>query len=199
MNETYHSLKGSMGESQHVFIENGLNYLMGENVDNKIGVLEIGMGTGLNVLLTCLNKGERSVDYQTLEPFPLGKDIWTNLNYPEKETAPLFRRIHEGPWEKMFKLDAQFQLSKYRSKLEDWTSDRLVDIIYFDAFAPSKQPEMWSVANLEICLDSLASGGIMVTYCASGQFKRNLRSLNFEIQVLPGALGKKEMVRAIKP
>ena len=110
----------------------------------------------------------------------------------------LLQQIHACLWEEKQVLNDSFALTKYETTLESYTKDQDFDIIFFDAFAPSKQPEVWSLDNIKKCHDLLKSEGILTTYCAQGQFKRNLKEAGFEIEALPGAMGKKQMVRAKK-
>ena len=194
LDETYHSTRGALGESIHVYIENGINTLT--NTDIKL--LEVGFGTGLNALLTYqfAKKKQLNVRYHTLEPFPLSKEIYENLGYAgAEEEREVFHRMHvltEGD----LSISPFFEFHRYQKTLEDFFPKQTFDIIYFDAFAPSRQPEIWSKENLSKCLDLLNPGGIMVTYCAQGQFKRDLAAIGFQVEVLPGGMGKKEMVRA---
>ncbi len=194
LNETYHSTRGALGESQYVFIEQGLNQ---KKDQQKIDILEVGFGTGLNALLTSQFASEKklSIRYETLETVPLGPELYLSLNYEPKD---LLNQIHFCEWEELTEIDSHFKLTKRNQSLEQFTTELHFDIIYFDAFAPSKQPEIWSLDNLRKCWSLLKAGGILVTYCSQGQFKRNLAEAGFSIEVLPGALGKKEMVRATK-
>ena len=199
--ETYHSSRGAMGESQYVFIKMGLDYLL-ENLGLKmIKIFEVGMGTGLNVLLSAqfAEKHAVAIDFHSIEPFPIDQDIYLNLNYGAGESSKrLLQQIHTGSWEKKQLLNDSFALTKHEITLESYTKDQDFDMIFFDAFAPSKQPEVWSLDNIKKCHDLLKSEGILTTYCAQGQFKRNLKEAGFELEVLQGAMGKKEMVRATK-
>jgi tRNA U34 5-methylaminomethyl-2-thiouridine-forming methyltransferase MnmC len=199
LKETYHSFHGAKGESQHVFIEYGLSTIE----KPKINVFEVGMGTGLNVFLTALEAARRgvSIRYDTIEPIPLDKRLYGALNYGRKEEElNLLQLIHSSAWDIPVKITAHFEFTKQKKTLESVAlEENHFDIVYFDAFAPSKQPELWSLDNLKKCYNSLIAGGILTTYCAQGQFKRNLKSIGFEVESLPGAMGKKEMVRARKP
>lgn len=200
MNETYHSTKGALGESKYVFIEKGLDYFVQKNNSKSVNVLEIGLGTGLNALLTHQYAETREVNiyYTTLEPFPLSVQLVDSLIYQSFDQE-IFRQIHSEEWEKKNTLSPFFHFQKHQSTLENFHTDLKFDVIYFDAFAPSKQPEVWSLENLQKCFDYLNPNSILTTYCAQGQFKRNLKSIGFEIELLQGAMGKKEMVRASSP
>ncbi len=131
----------------------------------------------------------------SLEPFPIPTEVRQQMDL---SSDIRFNLIHSSEWEKPVKFTDYFTLEKRKSGIEELNELNEYDVIFFDAFAPSKQPEIWSADNLRICFASLKKGGILTTYCAQGQFKRNLVEVGFEVEVLPGALGKKEMVRAIK-
>ena len=202
LNETYHSTRGARGESLHVFIKEGLEYWRAKNNTDQIRILEIGLGTGLNAFLTAefCDQFNQDILFTSLEPFPVKKELYENLNfYQSDEEKALLMKIHESSWETTEALSEDFMLFKTETRLEAFTDQEPYHIIYFDAFAPSKQPEVWSLENLRKCYDLLEPGGILTTYCAQGQFKRNLVEVGFEIETLQGAMGKKEMVRAVKP
>lgn len=201
LNETYHSTRGARGESMHVFIKEGLEHWLGENHKEEIGILEVGLGTGLNAFLTAVWAEEKNqkVRFTSLEPFPIKKDIYESLNYFETEDEKkILLKIHNREWETKVSITPSFDLIKTTTKLEAFQSSGSFDIIYFDAFAPSKQPEVWSSENLKKCFDLLNPNGILTTYCAQGQFKRNLKEAGFFVETLKGAMGKKEMVRGRK-
>lgn len=203
LNETYHSFHGAVQESKHVFIKEGLDYLkIGQGLE-RINVLEVGFGTGLNAILTSEWAAENQVkiNFTTLEPFPLQEAIFTQLNYAQffinPEIQEDFLRLHYAEWEQNFQLNFYFSILKTESKLQEFISKDKYDIIFFDAFAPNKQAEMWGLKTLEKTVGYLTKGGVLVTYCAKGQLKRDLAGLGLEVATLPGPPGKKEMVRAI--
>ncbi|HTE34127.1 MAG TPA: tRNA (5-methylaminomethyl-2-thiouridine)(34)-methyltransferase MnmD [Chryseolinea sp.] len=201
LQETYHSVHGAIQESNHVFIQSGLQYLLDVKHSHSATVLEIGFGTGLNAWLTMAfaRAHEVSIRYVTIEAFPLDESIWSKLNYAEPPMRGEFFRMHQADWEKDVELHPEFHLRKIHGKLEDISIDEAAyDVIFYDAFAPSKQAEMWSLPMLEKSVNGLKAGGVFVTYCAKGQLKRDLRSLNLSTATLPGPPGKKEMVRATK-
>lgn len=201
MNETYHSLHGALTESQHVFIKMGLE-VMHDDLE-AVTILEVGYGTGLNAFLSLIwaEEHKKNIHFITLEPFPLSTEIVERLNYadqlPEK-WKKYFQVLHSSAWEHPVKISEYFTISKSKSKLEDFSFDQLADLIYFDAFAPNKQPEVWDLNNIEKCYSLLKSPGILVSYCAQGQFKRNLKASGFTVENLPGPPGKKEMTRGLK-
>lgn len=201
LNETYHSTRGARGESMHVFIKEGLEHLLSNSNLDDVRILEVGLGTGLNAFLTATFAKDHSqkIHFTSLEPFPIEKEIYERLNYADsEEERELMMQIHEVDWESDQQLDAHFTLHKTIRKLENFESEETSDIIYFDAFAPSKQAEVWSLKNLKKCYSLLNPEGVLTTYCAQGQFKRNLVEAGFEVETLQGAMGKKEMVRARK-
>ncbi|MBV6643976.1 MAG: tRNA (5-methylaminomethyl-2-thiouridine)(34)-methyltransferase MnmD [Cyclobacteriaceae bacterium] len=200
LNETYHSWRGAMGESVQVFIESGLEYLYHER--EKISILEIGFGTGLNAVLAYQFAQQRMVnlEFETLEPYPIPPEIYQQLNYfsDQPRWSKALQALHDHSWDVRHDFE-HFQFLKRQETLESYQPEKNFDVIFFDAFAPSKQAAVWSLPNIQKCYRSLATGGILVTYCAQGQFKRNLLATGFEVESLPGAMGKKEMVRARKP
>ena len=201
LNETYHSTRGAKGESMHVFIKEGLEHWISNHQKEEVRILEIGLGTGLNAFLTAIWAQERSqkIHFTSLEPFPVEKSIFENLNFYQSEKEKrLLMDIHQSEWEKEVEMVSNFSLCKTALKLEHFNTSEHFHIIYFDAFAPSKQPDVWSLDNLKKCFRLLYTKGILTTYCAQGQFKRNLNKAGFEVETLQGAMGKKEMVRGKK-
>lgn len=202
--EIYHSRKGAKQESEHVFLWAGLEKVLAEK--DAIKILEVGFGTGFNCLLT-LNKvqnTEVNIDYVGLEPFPVAWEMLEQLNYPKlfenQELDWHFKKIHQLEMNKKHPIETNFQLIKVQQSLSDYfVEENDFDLIYFDAFAPSKQPEMWTIPIFRKCYDLLKNQGIWVTYCAKGQVKRDLKEVGFEIESLQGPPGKREMIRAIKP
>lgn len=205
LNETYHSTHGALTESEHVFIKHGLDYLKSQG-RNKVNILEVGFGTGLNALLTqgytSLHTG-LTVDYVTLEPLPLKKDLIAELKYHElledQVSKEDFLQLHTREWEQEYELNGGLTFTKHLTTLQEFNSDKQFDLVFYDAFAPSKQAEMWDFEVLRNLINKMASGGVLVTYCARGQFKRDLAALNMSVETLPGPPGKKEMVRGTLP
>lgn len=200
MDETYHSRHGALQESEYVFIEKGFSFFLEKNNTNKLSILEIGFGTGLNAWLTA-RKAEtekKQVAYSSLETFPIPEEIWSALNYGAEDKL-LFEKIHRAAWNEWVEITPFFTLKKSTTSLQRTTLDAgAFDIIYFDAFAPNKQPEMWELAAIKKTIDAMKPGGVFVTYCAKGQLKRDLKNLGLEVESLPGPPGKREMVRALK-
>ncbi len=201
LNETYHSFHGALQESVHVFINMGLKYYFEKCQKSTARILEVGFGTGLNALLTeeYAANNEVEIYFETLETVPLGSDIYEKLNYAQKMAKQeIFTAMHSAAWNWEEKITDFFSIKKIEGSLIDYQNNDLFDLIYFDAFAPSKQPELWSKSIMGKMHSLLNSGGIITTYCAKGQLKRDLRDVGFEVSTLPGAPGKKEMVRGQK-
>ncbi len=200
LNEHYHSTNGALQESNHIFIGCGFNAL----AHAELHILEVGFGTGLNAWLTALSAAAKNVRvaYTSLEKFPLNAGDVALLNYTSgaktKEEAALFYALHESPWEVAQQLTPHFSLLKLRCALEDFTSTEKFNLIYFDAFAPAVQPELWTEEIFRSMHSVLKSGGILVTYCAQGQVKRNMKAAGFSIERLPGPPGKREITRATR-
>lgn len=197
---SFHSKYGAITESNHVFILNGLNCI--ESNVSPIKILEVGFGTGLNLLLTFLNR--ENVIYHALEPHPLNSIILEGLNYQNFMNNPvkaseIFKIASKDIWNQEIKLSENFKLLKYRTKLEDFETDTKFHLIYYDTFAPSAQPELWAEEILTKVYDLLLPGGIFVTYCAKGTVKRIFKNLGALVQSPSGPPGKREMTRVIKP
>ncbi len=200
-NESYHSRHGAISESKHVFIENGIAVL---REHNTIKVVEVGFGTGLNALLTYdfARNFNVKVEYHAIEPFPLGQEICNALDYPmqmkQKELVGIQEQMHSSD-NAVIDINQHFQLHRYKAKLLDLLNKIIeADIVYYDAFGPRVQSEMWEFENLHAVDKMLRPGGILVTYCAQGEFKRILKQLGYVIERLKGPPGKREMTRATK-
>ena len=196
---SYHSTHGAVQESRHIFIKAGLEDLLA--TQTIIRILEMGFGTGLNALLVRqvadLNPSI-SFHYTTYERYPVSPQRVRQLNYPEVLCCPpaWLHELHDADWDTAQPLAPNFTLLKHRRDFLAGPQDA-AQVIFYDAFAPEQQPELWTVAAMERCHRLLAPGGRLVTYCAKGQFKRNLRAAGFRVEGLPGPIGKREMVRAL--
>ena len=202
LNETYHSVHGAMQESIHVFIKNGFDFIAANSDHDEIRMLEIGFGTGLNAWLTWQSSQQtkKKINYTSLEAFPVPEEIWSKLNYTTAlPDSNAFRKLHEAPWNVQVDIEVNFTLHKLHTTLQQVQLPAdFYDVIYFDAFAPSKQPEMWTFEILEKVVSLMRTGGAFVTYCAKGQLKRDLKTLGLHVETLEGPPGKKEMVRGSK-
>jgi len=199
---TYHSRYGAVTESLHVFIGAGLRFKAA--VQPQVSVLEVGFGTGLNAFLTWLEAERRglTVRYTGIEVSPLAPEEAAVFNYaaclgqPERQTD--FCRLHTCAWERVVRLSEHFWLRKKQMPVQAYRATSAFDVIYFDAFAPQAQPEMWTETIFRAMYRALRPEGLLVTYCAKGDVKRTLRSVGFEVEGLPGPPGKREMTRAWK-
>ena len=199
MDEHYHSVNGAVQESRHVFIEAGLH----RQEKKDITVFEVGFGTGLNAYLTLLDaeNEDRSVDYFSVELYPLDPALVRALNYgdmicPEKKM--LFTALHSAAWNEPVKITDHFTLHKIQGDNNSCTLPEDMDLIYFDAFAPDKQPEMWSQEIFDRLYAHTSEGGILTTYCAKGVVRRMMQKAGYSVERIPGPPGKREMLRAIK-
>lgn len=201
MDEQYHSVHGAITESKHVFIQNGY---VAHTKENPF-VFEIGFGTGLNALLTALsaNEQKRPTTFYTIEKFPLDKDISDKLNYGNlisEEAEKILNTIHSCEWESLVPITNFFSLKKIKADLVNDPLENLpeMDIIYFDAFGPDKQPDMWQKEIFKKIYSVTATNGMLVTYSAKGAVRRSLATCGFEMERLPGPPGKFQMLRGIK-
>lgn len=199
---TYHSRYGAVTESAHVFIDNGLRYKA--VVQSDLAVLEVGLGTGLNAFMTALEAERRNlyVYYTAIEAYPLSQKDAAGFNYAELLRVPErkadFLRLHRCSWEKPLILSPHFTFEKRKIRLEEFAATEAYDLIYFDAFAPQAQPELWTAGILAKMYAALRPDGVLVTYCAKGDFKRTLKEVGFQVERLAGPPGKREMTRAEK-
>lgn len=198
--ETYHSRHGAVQESRHVFIAEGLDAWRSK--PGVIRILEVGFGTGLNALLAWewAEQHQREVHFQTLEPYPLKRAEWEALSFEiEVLGAPkAWSDLHGADWERTVPLSGRFSLEKLRLTWEDWNREP-VDVVFFDAFGPPTQPEMWTSVSLLRAARALRPEGMLVTYCAKGVVRRRMEQAGLVVERLPGPPGKREMLRAIQP
>lgn len=200
--EKYHSRFGAITESLQVFINAGLKSRILSQ--SKIDVLEVGLGTGLNALLTWVEseKAKTNIFYTAVEAFPLPETNWRALNFGEilgGESHTIFEKIHRAEWGQWAPVSDSFSILKLQEKVENTSFQENFDLIYYDAFAPDSQPELWTLAIFRKMFNALRPDGILTTYCAKGEVKRNLKATGFLIESLPGPPGKREMTRATKP
>ena len=198
--EHYHSTFGAIQESQHVFIKSGLDYLP-TNL-KKIDVLEIGFGTGLNALLTFLwaNKNKTIVNYTGVEAYRIMVNLAEELNYPQllKADAEIFLKMHLAQSEEIA-LSKYFNFNRITRLLQELQlRESVYDIVYFDAFSPDTQPELWTKTIFTKLNTAMKRGGVLTTYSTKGIVKRALKAAGFNIEKLPGPPGKREILRAVK-
>ena len=187
--ETYHSTHGAVQESMHVFIENGLKACDKE----MIRVLEVGLGTGLNAMLT-LQYATKKIDYCALEPYPLSKEILNELVTSGSDQFEM--KFHLSAPNEWISIHEQFSFVRMDGGLEEFSSEEKFDVIYYDAFGPRVEPGLWTLERLQQCFNLLNEGGVFVTYCAKGEVRRNLQAAGFVVERLAGPPGKREMLRA---
>jgi len=198
LNEHYHSTFGAVQESKHIFIEAGLH----QCEQTSINLFEIGFGTGLNAYLTALecSKTNQSILYISVEKYPLPVGIWTTLNYSEmipEGNSLLFKMIHEAKWNEIAKVTDHFSLLKLSVDLlhVNYPILPLFDLIYFDAFSPEKQPELWDTSVFTQIASHCEFKAILVTYCAKGVVRRSMIAAGFTVERIPGPPGKREILR----
>lgn len=202
LGEHYHSIHGAVQESMHIFIDAGFRYLKINS--EKINILEIGFGTGLNALLTLMESEENNqeINYTSVEAFPLEEEIYQKINYPmlfqDKNISTSFLKIHKVGWGEFKNITKKFALKKRHKKIEDIILPKNnYDLVYFDAFAPDVQPELWTTEIFIKIATSMKKDGILTTYSAKGKVKRALKASGFAIENIPGPPGKREITRAI--
>jgi tRNA U34 5-methylaminomethyl-2-thiouridine-forming methyltransferase MnmC len=199
LNEHYHSVHGAVQESSLVYIRNGLEFCKADPVN----IFELGLGTGLNVLLSVIysNENKLRIDYTSIEKYPLPLSVLNTLNHHSfagEKGKDIFSKIHKSKWDSTEKISEYFNLKKIKGDFVNHNIDGKYDLIYFDAFGPDKQPDIWTVGVFEKISDLTVKGGIFVTYSAKGEVKRLLKANGFKITMLPGPPGKRQMIRATK-
>jgi tRNA U34 5-methylaminomethyl-2-thiouridine-forming methyltransferase MnmC len=200
LDEGYHSKHGAIQEAKHVFIQNGLAYF----IQKELSVLEVGFGTGLNALLALdfAVTNKIKISYSGLETKLLEYSLVEKMNYLEQlklfEYNDFFKKMHTEKEGEEVELSSYLKFKKHNMKVQDFVTNEKFDIVFYDAFSPTSQLEMWEVSIFEKLFSQIKSGGVLVTYCAKGQLKRDLKSCGFRVESLPGPPGKREMVRAVK-
>ncbi|WP_367913746.1 tRNA (5-methylaminomethyl-2-thiouridine)(34)-methyltransferase MnmD [Leadbetterella sp. DM7] len=189
--QTYHSIHGARTESERVFIELGLTYAA--TVFHELNILEVGFGTGLNAWLTQqkVARGQIPVNYTGIEAYPLAPSDYQML-------PPELCTLQELPWEVPHTISPGFNVIKKKARLEDFHSDTLFHLVYFDAFSPDAQPELWSADIFVRIGNMMCNGGVITTYCSKSSVQKNLRSAGFTVEKHPGPPHKREVLRAIK-
>lgn len=199
LNEHYHSVHGAIQESEFIFIKTGFESCRAD----KVNIFEVGFGTGLNAFLTAMKSqsDNREVNYTAIEKFPLEESMVSLLNYPQFEGEAgmeIFDLIHRLPWNHRARICRNFNLMKINGDITNYSIPGTYNLIYFDAFSPDKQPEIWSREVLESIAAVTEKDGIFVTYSAKGEVRRNLSACGFEVTLLPGPPGKRQIIRAVK-
>ncbi|MFS4481623.1 tRNA (5-methylaminomethyl-2-thiouridine)(34)-methyltransferase MnmD [Hyunsoonleella sp. 2307UL5-6] len=207
-NEQYHSKHGAIQEAYHVFIKHGLHHLSHSQLklkhNNSIAILEIGLGTGLNAFITCLEaeKLKLNINYVGVEGYPVKSEEISHLNYVTqlnaKKKQQIFEKIHNTTWEEKHQLNTNFVLTKQQKMFKDINVQNEFNLIYFDAFGARVQPELWTEPVFKNMYNALKENGVLVTYAAKGSVRRAMQSVGFTVERLPGPPGKREMLRATK-
>ena len=201
LDETYHSKFGAIQEARHVFIKNGLDLF---EDSSEISILEIGFGTGLNALITMLEAEKRNlkINYAGVEAYPIALNEILQLNYVEQLEVPEkkedFEKMHAANWEEEIVITPNFTITKRKQFFKDISDENTFDLIYFDAFGFTVQPDLWNEAIFEIMFKSLKNRGILTTYACRTSIKKAMQHAGFQTLKLPGAPGKREMLRALK-
>jgi tRNA U34 5-methylaminomethyl-2-thiouridine-forming methyltransferase MnmC len=199
LGQHYHSIHGAIQESLHVFIYSGLQAFPAEKP--VLRIFEMGFGTGLNALLTALERQAGRTEYVAIEAFPVEASEWQGLNYPQElggDAATIFAQMHAADWESRTEIAPGFFLQKQAVAWEEFQVEEKFDLVYYDAFAPQAQAELWTDEVMESMAELLLPGGVFVTYCAKGSVRRALMRSGLQIDRLPGPPGKREMLRARK-
>lgn len=200
LDEHYHSTFGAVQESIHVFINAGLLTF----TSSPITIFEVGFGTGLNAWLTLLQsvRSGQKINYICIEKFPLSRELFETLNYPAflGENPDIFLQMHQSPWNEKVQLTEQFNLYKISGDLINLNYSLLpqFDLVYFDAFSPEKQPELWEIDIFKKLFSQTSHNGKLVTYCAKGSVRRALKESGYITERIAGPPGKREMLRASK-
>lgn len=203
-NEQYHSTHGAIQEAKHVYIKHGLVFfcaLEGYVKQSKVSILEIGFGTGLNAFLTAIKAEELNLNcsYFGVEGFPVSKEELEAVNYAEVlKNKELFTKIHSSKWEEASNISKNFKLTKQQKQFSEIADKNKFDVIYFDAFGPRVQPELWTESVFKSMYKSMRKGGVVVTYCAQGHARRAMISVGFTVTREEGPPGKRHMLRAVK-
>lgn len=198
MDETYHSKHGAVQEALHVFIHSGLLHVSENQKDIK--VLEVGWGTGLNSLLTykTAKAHQLNIHYTGVEKFPVPKEVLDQLNYVDWNEDDFLAKAYDAEWESPVSITPSFVLEKLAKDILELSHQQEFDLVYFDAFGPRAQEEMWTKEVFEVIYNALKPQGVFVTYCAKGQVRRDLQEVGFTMERLPGPPGKREMLRGVK-
>jgi tRNA U34 5-methylaminomethyl-2-thiouridine-forming methyltransferase MnmC len=200
LNESYHSTHGALQEAEHVFIKNGLVHID----KDFIQVFELGFGTGLNAILAYrfAQQNNTQIEYVGVEAYPVAMEMLTNLDYTSfltEDEKEIFSKMHEVSWGEKVRLSDLFTFQKVEQKVESYNPESEVfDIIFFDAFGPRTQGSLWQPVVLNKMAQMLRPKGVLTTYCAQGQFRRDLKSVGFDVTKVPGPPGKREMTVAFK-
>ena len=199
LDEPYHSIHGALQESSHIFIKQRFQTIQ----KSPLNILELGLGTGLNMMLSLVESSKIGVEvyYHAVEKYPLVPSEYLELNFekiiPNIPTGSLIK-MHEAPSEEEYVLADGFKIYKEQADFRSMNPKGSFDLVYFDAFAPEKQPELWSTKVFSNIARMANPGAILVTYSSKSDVRRALISCGFNVTKVPGPPGKVEMIRAIR-
>ena len=204
LNENYHSHHGALQEAKHVFIDNGYNLVY----DYEINILELGLGTGLNVLVTIdeFMKTDKNhiINYFTIEKYPVNEQEVRELDYAsifeKPEMVEINQRIHSSNWNESVEIVPNFFLTKYQCDFFELDHMEMpkINLVYFDCFGARVQPDLWEKPIFEMVSNKMKTSGLLTTYSSKGSVRRTLKELNFNVEKKAGPPGKREMINAIK-
>lgn len=201
---TYHSRHGALQESRHVFIREGLLPALSATSVSPLRILEMGFGTGLNALLSLLeaNERKRNLHYTALELYPLSAEEAAALSYDtlfeNPDNRAVYRDLHQCAWETEVPVSPYFTLCKRNISMTAYTDDTGFDLIYYDAFAPAAQPDLWTEEVFSLLFKLSRPGALLVTYCSKGSVRRAMQAAGWQVEKRPGPPGKREMVRGFR-
>ena len=200
----YHSIHGAIQESRHVFIEAGFHASGRSERPDTFNIFEVGFGTGLNALLTLIESEKQNLKtyYETIEAYPLTLDEAGQINYcsvlKREDLQKSFELLHECEWAKETVISANLSFKKTKANLLNFEISGTFELIYFDAFDPNAQPELWTQEIFEKMFSMLRPRGILTTYSSKGTVRRAMQAAGFIVEKIPGPPGKREIVRAVK-
>lgn len=200
LDKTYHSIHGAYQESQRVYIELGLLEAFKKFPNDELHIFEMGFGTGLNALLTAreANIHQRRVMYTAIDAYPIAAEDAQQLNFDDLLTTNYLAKLHESPWNESVNITPYFMQTKVESRLENWDTNERFHLIYYDAFAPTAQPELWEPEIFVQLAHLLLPGGMLTTYCSRSYVQRNMRAAGLVVEKHPGPLHKRDIIRAVK-
>lgn len=198
--ESYHSHFGALTETNTIYIDYGFRYFCCLDNKEQVNVLEIGFGTGLNAIATLKNSNQRKIFYQTIELYPIAQSIAENLSYGEQlSLKEEFNLIHKCNWEEVVSINSDFKIKKCEADACNYELPKdFFDVVYFDAFSPEKDSDLWSEDMMLKIYNACRQGAVLTTYCCKGEIKRRMKKAGFSIAKLPGPKGKREILRAEK-
>jgi tRNA U34 5-methylaminomethyl-2-thiouridine-forming methyltransferase MnmC len=105
--------------------------------------------------------------------------------------------MHSCNWNEPVELTPYFTLQKIETDFTQYIHSNKYDVVFFDAFSPEKQPEMWTTEQFEKLYKSCNFEAVLTTYCAKGVVRRAMQKTGFNVERLAGPPGKREILRGI--